>query len=111
MRSTLFIAALACFISSFSQELEYNTGKNIGFEPVYGLKKPNSSEKSLSIDSTFIFASDTLELPVFDDFSTSKFQVFQGVYNAPGNTQQTYYRLLNPATNLPLANGLSYTLR
>ncbi len=109
MRSTLFIAALACFISSFSQELEHNTGKNIGFEPVYGLKKPNSSEKSLSIDSTFIFASDTLELPVFDDFSTSKFQEFQGVYNAPGNTQQTYYRLLNPATNLPLANGLSYT--
>jgi hypothetical protein len=109
MRSTLFIAALACFISGFSQELEHNTGKNIGFEPVYGLKKPNSIEKSLSIDSTFIFASDTLELPVFDDFSTSKFQVFQGVYNAPGNTQQTYYRLLNPATNLPLANGLSFT--
>jgi hypothetical protein len=73
MRSTLFIAALACFISSFSQELEHNTGKNIGFEPVYGLKKPNSIEKSLSIDSTFIFASDTLELPVFDDFSTSKY--------------------------------------
>ena len=109
MRSTLLIAALACFINSFSQELEHNTGKNIGFEPVYGLKKPNSIEKSLSIDSTFIFASDTLELPVFDDFSTSKFQVFQGVYNAPGNTQQTYYRLLNPATNLPLANGLSFT--
>lgn len=109
MRSTLLIAALACYISSFSQELEHNTGKNIGFEPLYGLKKPNSSEKSLSIDSTFIFASDTLDLPVFDDFSTSKFQVFQGVYNAPGNTQQTYYRLLNPATNLPLANGLSFT--
>jgi hypothetical protein len=109
MRSTLFIAALACFISSFSQELEHNTGKNIGFEPIYGVQKPHSLEKTLTIDSTFIFASDTLSLPVFDDFSTSKFQVFQGVYNAPGNTQQTYYRLLNPATNLPLVNGLSYT--
>jgi hypothetical protein len=109
MRSTLLIAALACIMVSFGQELEHNTGKNIGFEPVYGLEKPNASVKSLSIDSTFIFASDTLDLPVFDDFSTSKFQVFQGVYNAPGNTQQTYYRLVNPSTNLPLANGLSYT--
>jgi hypothetical protein len=109
MRSTLLIAALACLMVSFGQELEHNTGKNIGFEPVYGLKKPNSTEKSLSIDSTFIFASDTLSLPLFDDFSTSKFQLFQGVFNAPGNTEQTYYRLVNPATNLPLANGVSYT--
>jgi hypothetical protein len=109
MRSTLLIAALACIMVSFGQELEHNTGKNIGFEPVYGLKKPNSIEKSLSIDSTFIFASDTLELPVFDDFSTSKFQAFQGVFNAPGNTQQTFYRLINPATNIPVANGLSFT--
>jgi hypothetical protein len=109
MRSTLLIAALACMMVSFGQESEHNTGKNIGFEPVYGLKKPNSIEKSLSIDSTFIFTSDTLTLPVFDDFSTSKFQVFQGVFNAPGNTQQTFYRLINPATNIPVANGLSFT--
>ncbi len=109
MRSTLLIAALVCIMVSFGQELEHNTGKNIGFDPVYGLKKPNSIEKSLSIDSTFIFASDTLNLPVFDDFSTNKFQVFQGVFNAPGNTQQTFFRLINPVTNLPVANGLSFT--
>lgn len=109
MRSILFILALTCTSLSFSQELEFNAGKNIGIDPIYGIKKPNSAIKSTSIDSTFIFASDTLSLPVFDDFSTSKFQMFQGVYNAPGNTQQTYYRLLNPTTNLPLANGLSYT--
>ena len=72
---------------SFSQELEYYTLKDIGIEPIYGIKKPISTVKSVSIDSTFIFASDTLSLPVFDDFSTNKFQVFQGVFNAPGNTQ------------------------
>ncbi|MFM7595333.1 MAG: T9SS type A sorting domain-containing protein [Flavobacteriales bacterium] len=109
MRSILFILALACTSLSFSQELEFNAGKNIGIDPIYGLKKPNSAIKSTSIDSTFIFASDTLSIPVFDDFSTNKFQVFQGVFNAPGNTQQTYYRLLNPSTNLPLANGVTYT--
>ena len=109
MRSNLLIVALTCLLHSFGQELEYHTEKNIGFEPIYGVKKPNSTEKYLSIDSTFIFASDTLTLPLFDDFSNSKFQLFQGVFNAPGNTEQTYYRLVNPANNLPLANGVSYT--
>jgi hypothetical protein len=109
MRNPFFFLALWCSMVSFSQELEYYTLKDIGIEPIYGIKKPISTVKSVSIDSTFIFASDTLSLPVFDDFSTNKFQVFQGVFNAPGNTQQTFYRLINPITNLPVANGLSFT--
>lgn len=109
MRNLFFFLALWCCLASFSQKLEYNNLKDIGIEPIYGIKKPISNVKSASIDSTFIFASDTLSLPVFDDFSTNKFQVFQGVFNAPGNTQQTFYRLINPVTNLPVANGLSFT--
>ena len=74
------------------------------FSPIIGLK-PHPTAKSNSIDSTFVFSSDTLNLPFFDDFSTNKFQLFQGNYAAPGVTSQTYYRLLFSSSNLP--NALS----
>lgn len=77
--------------------------------PVMGTNKPMNKTKSNSIDSTFIFSSDTLNLPIFDEFSTNKFQVFQGNFNAPGITSQTYYRLLDASSNQPIANGLNYT--
>lgn len=78
------------------------------FSPIIGLK-PHPTAKSNSIDSTFIFSSDTLNLPFFDDFSTNKFQLFQGNYAAPGVTSQTYYRLLFSSTNLPVPTGVYYT--
>jgi len=104
---TLFSTGI--FLLSFGQETGFSTDKNIGFEPIIGLKKPEASLKSLSFDSTFVFSSDTLNLPVFDDFSTNKFQVFQGSFTAPGVTNQTFYRLLDVSTNLPISNGVFFT--
>ena len=69
----------------------------------------SSNEKSISFDSTFVFLTDTLALPFLDDFSTSKFQVFQGDYNAVGVTYQTYYRLIFASTNNPVPIQNVYT--
>lgn len=104
---TLFSTGI--FLLSYGQETGFSTDKNIGFEPIIGLKKPEASLKSLSFDSTFVFSSDTLNLPVFDDFSSNKFQVFQGSFTAPGVTNQTFYRLLDVSTNLPISNGVFFT--
>jgi hypothetical protein len=63
MRILLFLLSLGCISEGLAQELFSEQ-----FTPLTRLTKPNAKEKSGSIDSTFIFASDTLQLPVFDDF-------------------------------------------
>jgi hypothetical protein len=62
-----------------------------------------------TFDSTFVFVPDTIQLPVFDDFSTNKFQQYNGDINAPGVTSELFYQLTNPVTLLPLENSLVYT--
>ena len=62
-----------------------------------------------TFDSTFVFVPDTIQLPVFDDFSTNKFQQYNGDINAPGVTSELFYQLTNPVTLLPLDNSLVYT--
>jgi hypothetical protein len=62
-----------------------------------------------TFDSTFIYTTDTLELPFFDEFSKNHFQVYPNDFSAPGVTSTTKYRLLNDITLLPVANGISYT--
>jgi len=79
------------------------------YHPITGFQKPGITLKNASIDSTFIFATDTLQLPFFDDFSTNKYQIFQGSYAAPGVTSQLYYRLLFSSTNLPVPANVHYT--
>ena len=64
MRILFFLLSLGCLSEGVAQELFSEQ-----FTPLTLVSKPNVKEKSGSIDSTFIFASDTLQLPVFDDFS------------------------------------------
>lgn len=62
-----------------------------------------------TFDSTFVFLPDTIQLPFFDDFSTSKFQQYNGDFSAPGITSELFYRLIDPITLLPLNNSLIFT--
>lgn len=61
-----------------------------------------------TFDSTFIYIQDTLNLPLFDDFSTNKFQTYSEDYTGPGVTSVTEYRLLDLG-GTPLPNGVVYT--
>ncbi|XOV67104.1 MAG: T9SS type A sorting domain-containing protein [Fluviicola sp.] len=65
------------------------------------LSQPKSAQ---TFDSTFIYISDTISLPVFDDFSSDKFQKYTEDFNAPGVTSVLEYRLLDLSSQ-PLPNG------
>jgi hypothetical protein len=64
---------------------------------------------SNTFDSTFIYTSDTLDLPFFDEFSRNHFQQYSADYSDPGVTSVTEYRLLDNTTSIPLPNDVYYT--
>lgn len=97
---------LFCTAMSFGQE-------EIG--PLTGnpqlMAKGNKSIQKINtgtFDSTFIYTSDTISLPVFDDFSTSKFQTYNAGYTDPGVTSTLEYALLT-TSDVPLPANTVYT--
>lgn len=91
----------------FGQEREFPImiEKRGGAEPVYQTKV-----NAGTFDSTFIYSTDTLTLPLFDDFSSNKVQQYTANFSDPGVTFEKYYRLLNLG-DLPLSNDTLYTLQ
>lgn len=91
---------------AFSQTIEVGpVTKN------FHIQQKNKSTKSTTntFDSTFVFISDTIQLPFFDDFSTNRFQEYQGDYNAIGITSEVFYKLTDPNTLGPLPSGIFFT--
>ena len=62
-----------------------------------------------TLDSSFVYITDTIALPFYDDFSTNKFQQYQGNISAPGVTSQLYFQLLEPTTLIPFPSGSFFT--
>ena len=62
-----------------------------------------------TFDSTFIYKLDTITLPIFDEFSRSKFQTYNADFTDAGVTFDKVFRLLDNATLIPLANDVEYT--
>src|SRR5690554_3843660 len=56
-----------------------------------------------SFDSTFHYITDTLSLPIFDDFSRNKFQQYNAGFTDPNVTEELFHRMLDENTNNPLA--------
>ena len=107
---TYLVFFLSLFLSSghllLSQQLEVGpVTRNTHISYIKGQLKLFGD----TFDSTFVFVPDTIQLPVFDDFSTNKFQQYNGDINAPGVTSELFYQLTNPVTLLPLDNSLVYT--
>ncbi len=63
-----------------------------------------------TFDSTFIYAPDTIALPVFDEFSTNKFQVYNADYSDAGVTFDKVYKLLD-MSSVPLASDAAFTMQ
>lgn len=104
----LFLVGL--YQVGLAQKLETNVQGDIEYGPILYTKesKPNHL-KSITFDSTFVFYTDTISLPFFDDFSLNNFQYYTGDFNNPSTTSQTYYRLLDAVTNIPLGNQVFLT--
>ena len=62
-----------------------------------------------TIDSSFIYSTDTVVLPFFDDFTTNKIQQYIPDFSSSLATSELYYYLIDQATALPLANDLFFT--
>ncbi|MFM7681180.1 MAG: T9SS type A sorting domain-containing protein [Bacteroidota bacterium] len=75
----------------------------------YGIKGNVSLKSINSIDSSFVFSSDTISLPFFDDFSTNKFQSYSADFTTPGVTSQLYYQILDPVTLTPFPSGTVFS--
>ena len=102
----LFLIFCLLTITSFAQQMEMGPitrDVNLPEKPSV-LKSGNGN-----IDSTFVYVSDTLNLPFYDDFSTNKFQAYAAQFNDPGVTSQLYYQLLDPITMLPYGSLASFT--
>lgn len=89
------------------------SAQNESIGPV--MHKPNSGSENFktvraseTFDSTFIYASDTLSLPFFDDFSSSHFQQYEDDYSNPTITSEKKYHLLD-LTDVPLPANSRYT--
>jgi len=103
MKSFLYILI---FLNAyaFSQTLEIGpVTRNFGIKGKRVLKTTNS------IDSSFVFATDTVSLPFFDEFSTNKFQSYSADFNTPGITNQLFYQILDPITLSPFPAGTEFS--
>lgn len=104
MKNYKLIVILLCFLSPiFGQTQDYEEAIRINpdltkIAPV--LKKQGGK----TIDSTFVYLTDTLTLPFFDEFSRNNFQNYPEDHNAANTTSQLFYSLLDPTTELPIPN-------
>lgn len=61
-----------------------------------------------TFDSTFIYTTDTLSLPIFDDFTLNRIQKYEVDFSDPGVTFDKKYKLLD-VSDVPLDAALTYT--
>jgi hypothetical protein len=62
-----------------------------------------------SFDSTFIYYTDTLLLPLFDEFSKNHFQKYTVNYTSPFVKSDKKYRILDNNTFIPVSNDIRCT--
>lgn len=107
MKYLVVLTFLFCIGNVFSQGEE--VGPLTGNPSLLAKKKITVQKSSPNtFDSTFIYNSDTLTLPLFDEFSTNKFQSYTAGYGDPGVTSIKEYRLLDLGSS-PLPNNVYYT--
>lgn len=97
MKLHFTLLALITSLVSFAQDefvrpLLYNP--NIPAAPV-------QHRAGNTIDSTFIYSIDTLDLPVWDDFSISKFIPYDAYYTDGNVSSVMYYHLMNSTNTIP----------
>lgn len=102
-----FIVCLTMFNHGWAQNEE--VGPIMG-NPALQSKASNRFVKANTgtFDGTFIYIQDTLVLPMFDDFSSDKFQSYNDDIGAVGVTSDLVYRV-HDALDIPISFGEFYT--
>ena len=67
-------------------------------------------KRSVSLDSSIIYISDTLQLPFYDDFSVDHFQKFNATLKDKNTTSSLFYKYIVKSSNQPVDSKLQFTL-
>lgn len=109
--SMKILIVLSCFLVGFSTFSQVEEVGPIMVNPkLLKTKTPQLKANPNTFDSTFIYTSDTITLPIFDEFSSSKFQTYTADYLDAGVTFDKVYELLD-MSDVKLANDELYTLQ
>lgn len=92
-------------INSFGQENVYPLLYN-SYKAKQAVEKVRAA--GTGIDSTFIYNIDTLDLPVWDDFSIDKFQKYDAGYADANVTNTWFWYLMNATNTAPLSSTASF---
>ncbi len=103
----LFIGC--CLIGNYSFT-QYEGVEPIGVNPslIKGKRVSENKSNTGTFDSTFVYRMDTIDFPVFDEFSTDKFQKYEANYTDPGVIDTLFYHLLD-MSDVPVPNDQYYT--
>jgi len=105
MKLVFIVALMFTFFSTFAQEgtdpLLYNS-------ELIHLHKYGVKINSGTFDSTFIYTSDTITLPIKDDFAKNKIQKFEVPFTDPSVTSDKKFRILSPS-DVPMTADSVYT--
>jgi hypothetical protein len=109
MKNKRFVLLVVCIVFSFytiaqvSGEILYPLAQN-----PYLPKKTISPKVNQTFDSTFIYFTDTLQLPFFDEFSKNHFQKYPEDYTLSNVTSQKYFVLLD-MNNIPFEGDRKFS--
>jgi hypothetical protein len=101
--------AMPCYWAQDGESLEpllFQPRSEQGYNRTSFLETRNNA--SPTFHGTFFYVLDTVSLPLFDDFTTDKFQPFDAEQSDPNVTDEFYYALLDLADN-PLPMETVYT--
>lgn len=105
MKLVFILASLLSVISSFAQE---GVGPLLYNSDLIHLHKNVAKINAGTFDSTFIYTSDTITLPIKDDFAKNKIQKFEVSFTDPSVTSDKKYRVLD-MLDVPMSVDYSYT--
>jgi hypothetical protein len=107
MKKSLLLALLVCLTATAFAQYE-SVGPITQMYTGIPVKKVTRSTNP--IDSSFVYLSDTLTLPLVDDFSKSKYQAYDAEPTDPNVTEELFYMLLDPANgDAPFAAGTVFS--
>ena len=102
MRKTLLLILFAVPVSLFGQDHLIPLGLNPYLEDRFVTKS------GATLDSTFVYTYSNLELPVFDDFSISKWVTYHEDFGAAGVTSTLYHKLIDEVTITPTDPAIGF---
>lgn len=106
MKLITALVLLFTFTLSFGQDGEGPIMQNAD---LFNKKRITNKALENSFDSTFVYLSDTLSLPFFDEFSRNNFQQYNADFTDGNVTEQLFHRMLDETTELPLPANSIFT--